>query len=88
MVINITPINVIESTIMYGIVHGIWVILKMVYRKLEREARSERNRIIKRHVKAGHGDRLKLCPDPDCLSLRNPVLSPQVSEVQALRVDS
>lgn len=71
---NITPLNVLESTLMYGIVHSIWKILKYLFNKAEKETRAERNRIIQRHVKAGHKGRLKECLDEACLSLRTPEL--------------
>jgi hypothetical protein len=72
MVINITPGGVIESTIMYGVVHGIWQIIKKMSRAALVEARRERNRIIHMHVKTGHEGRLKHCVDEACASLRKP----------------
>lgn len=69
---NITPLGVIESTLMYGIVHTIWKIIKYFANRLERETRAERNRIIQWHVKGGHNGRLKSCTDPQCLRLRTP----------------
>jgi hypothetical protein len=56
---------------MYGIVHGIWSCSKIVMKKLESEARKERNRIIHKHVKTGHWGRLKHCLDVDCSSLQS-----------------
>ena len=87
MIINITPAGVIESTIMYGIVHGVWTVAKRLGFAAYKEVRAERNRIIKRHVKAGHESRLKHCPDLVCLSLRKPVLAQQ-EPVQALHTES
>lgn len=77
MLINLTPTSVIESTIMYGIVHGIWSISKMVVNRFGKEVREERDRIIHRHVKAGHECRLRECSDLICASLRMPGLVPQ-----------
>lgn len=75
MSINITPVGVIESTIMYGIVHAIWLAIKWFAGRLKKEAkkaaRRERNRIIHRHVKTGHEGRLKHCDDNDCTNLRS-----------------
>lgn len=87
MIINITPAGIIESTIMYGVVHGIWLLLKGGAKSAYREARRERNKIIKRHVKAGHESRLKHCVDELCFSLRKPAPS-QPTVPQALHTDS
>lgn len=84
MIINVTPTGVLESTIMYGIVHAIWSGVKIVFKIGIKEARAERNRIIKRHVKGGHEDRLKHCIDEGCFSLRKPV---QNREPQAFHTD-
>lgn len=73
MIINITPTGVLESTIMYGVVHAIWKGIKWCASAAYREARKERNRIIHNHVKTGHEGRLKHCIDEACLSLRMPV---------------
>jgi hypothetical protein len=77
MIINITPAGVIESTVMYGVVHGIWLGIKwFIHRaekELKKEMRRERNRIIHNHVKTGHEGRLKHCVDEACLKLRRPV---------------
>jgi hypothetical protein len=71
MIINITPAGVLESTIMYGIVHGVWLVGKKLGVITYKEVRAERNRIIHRHVKTGHETRLKQCPDDECTSLRS-----------------
>jgi hypothetical protein len=86
MIINITPAGVIESTIMYGVVHGIWLLLKKGAHAAYKEARAERNRIIHSHVKTGHEGRLKHCLDEACLSLRMPVRHSQ--EQQVTRIES
>lgn len=87
MIINITPGGVIESTIMYGVVHGIWLLIKKFTKAAYREARLERDRIIHNHVKTGHKGRLKHCVDEACLSLRKP--GPvQQEPVQALHTES
>lgn len=85
MIINITPTGVIESTVMYGIVHGIWIVGKRLGAAAYKEARAERNRIIHNHVKTGHEGRLKHCIDEACLSLRKPIHQQQ--EPQALDTD-
>lgn len=85
MIINITPTGVIESTLMYGIVHGIWLLAKRVTKAAYKEVRLERNRIIHNHVKTGHEGRLKHCIDEACLSLRRPV---HQQEPKALHTDS
>lgn len=85
MIINITPTGVIESTIMYGIVHGVWLLIKNFTKTAYKEARAERNRIIKRHVKTGHEGRLKHCIDEACLSLRKP--AQQAPELPASHTD-
>lgn len=72
----LTTTTLIESTVTYGIVHGIWVGIKILGRRGMSEMRKERNRIIHNHVKTGHGGRLKHCLDEACASLRNPA-SPQ-----------
>ena len=72
MIINITPTGVLESTLMYGIVHGVWLVLKKFTKLAYDEARAERNRIIHSHVKSGHKGRLKHCIDDACASLRKP----------------
>lgn len=59
---------------MYGIVHTIWKIIKFAVNNLEKETRAERDRIIHRHVKAGHKGRLKNCLDETCLRLQMPEL--------------
>lgn len=80
MIINITATGVIESTIMYGVVHGIWLGIKWFIgraeKELKKEVRRERNRIIHSHVKTGHGGRLKHCVDEACLSLRRRAQEP------------
>jgi hypothetical protein len=81
MTINITPVGVIESTLMYGIVHAIWIVIKWFGKRLEKEVRQERNQIIKTHVKTGHEGRLKHCVDEACISLRRPVQSPVPPQV-------
>jgi hypothetical protein len=85
MVVNITPGAIIESTIIYGIVHGIWSCIKVCLKKAEDEARRERNRIIKHHVKTGHSSRFKHCLDGNCSSLQNLGLPEQqgLQELQA-----
>lgn len=88
MIINITPAGVIESTIMYGVVHGIWLIIKRGAKEAYREARKERNRIIRHHVKTGHEGRLKHCIDEACLSLRMPVRQVQQEPAQAPHMES
>lgn len=80
MIINVTPTGVVESTIMYGIVHAIWSGVKIVFKLGVKEVRAERNRIIHNHVKAGHEGRLKHCIDEACLSLRRPALVQQQPE--------
>lgn len=87
MVVNITPGAIIESTIIYGIVHGIWTCIKICLKKVEDEARRERNRIIRHHVKTGHNRRFKHCLDGECSSLRNLGL-PGQPELQELRVQA
>lgn len=72
MIINITPTGVVESTIMYGVVHAIWSGAKIIFRQAEKEMRLERNRIIHRHVKSGHKGHPLHCFDDVCLSLRKP----------------
>lgn len=67
---------------MYGVVHGIWSGFKWAFRRLEKEVRAERDRIIHNHVKAGHEGRLKHCIDEACISLRMPGLARQQQPVQ------
>jgi hypothetical protein len=87
MIINITPAGVIESTLMYGIVHGVWLLLKKIARAGYKELRAERDRIIHNHVKAGHEGRLKHCIDEACISLRMPARE-SVQEVPAPHIES
>lgn len=87
MIINITPAGVIESTLMYGIVHGVWLLLKKIGKTAYKEVRAERDRIIHNHVKSGHEGRLKHCIDEACLSLRKPVPAQQ-EPIQALHTES
>jgi hypothetical protein len=77
MIINITPAGVVESTIMYGVVHTFWMLIKKLGGFTYKEVRIERNKIIGHHVKAGHKSRLKHCPDLICLKLRMPGLAQQ-----------
>lgn len=76
MVLNITTTGIVESTIIFGIVHTIWLVIKyvakVVWKLVVDEVRRERNRIIKHHVKAGHDSPLKHCMDVACASLRSP----------------
>jgi hypothetical protein len=89
MIINITAATVVESTLMYGIVHGIWLLIKNAAKTAYKEARRERNRIIRAHVKAGHESRLKHCIDDACLTLRKPVPVRQTEpELEALHTES
>lgn len=88
MIINITAATVIESTIMYGLVHGIWLLIKNAAKTAYKEARRERNRIIRAHVKAGHESRLKHCVDEACFSLRTPVPAQVEPELPGLRTES
>jgi hypothetical protein len=81
MLINITPANLAEQIIMYGVVHGVWESISWLRRRAKKEIRHirhyhrrHRNAIIKNHVKADHGGRLKHCVDEACASLRTPVL--------------
>lgn len=89
MTINITPTGVLENAIMFGLVHGIWWVIKLVsdkgkkelrkeLRKFKRELRKRRNEIIDNHVKADHEGRLKDCVDEACISLRKPGLPQSV----------
>lgn len=78
MIINITPANVIEQVVMYGVVHGVWELVSFLRRRAKKEIRhirrahrQHRNAIIKNHVKAAHEGRLKHCIDEACASLRN-----------------
>lgn len=75
MIINIPPHIILESTVIYGIVHLIWYCIKTIFNwlqhELREEVRQERNRIINRHVKTGHDSRLKHCLDSECSSLQN-----------------
>jgi hypothetical protein len=70
MIINLTAGGVLESTIMYGVVHGIWVGIRWITNRSAAELRRERNRIIHHHVKNGHDDRLKHCKADACIKLR------------------
>lgn len=79
----LTTTTIIESTITYGIVHGIWVGMRWVAKHTFSELRKERNHIIRNHVKADHEGRLKNCLDEACASLRKPVLPQEVQPVQA-----
>jgi hypothetical protein len=56
--INLTLQEVMTATVLYGIVHGIWV----VARHLE----TETGRIIKSHVKSGHKAHFKECKEDSC----------------------
>ena len=85
MIINITPAGVIESTLMYGIVHGVWLIIKRLGKEAYREARIERDKIIHAHVKAGHKSRLKHCVDDACINLQT--LGPVQQSGQVPRTD-
>lgn len=60
--INITATGVIESSIVYGIVHAIWTCIKWGFKHLETES----GRIIQAHVKNGHKARFKHCFEDDC----------------------
>lgn len=75
MIINISAATVIESTLMYGIVHGIWLLIRKVSKEAYKRARTQRDHIIRMHVKGGHEGRLKHCVDDACASLRTPVLA-------------
>jgi hypothetical protein len=87
MVINLAPESIIESTIIYGLAHGIWSCIKIALKKVEDEVRVERNRIIKHHVKTGHVSRFKHCLDGECSSLQN-LVQPEPQELRELQVDS
>lgn len=82
MIINLSATAIVEAILMYGIVHGAWVVLRKVGLLAYKEARAERNKIIHNHVKTGHKDRLKLCLDEACISLRRPGPVQQDFEVQ------
>jgi hypothetical protein len=96
MLINITPANLAEQIIMYGVVHGVWESISWLRRRAKKEIRHirhyhrrNRNAIIKNHVKTGHKDRLKHCVDEACASLRTPGLqSQELPTAQAARTES
>lgn len=54
-----------DGTLLFGIVHGIWYIARRTGEHLE----SERAKIVRRHRKDGHTDRLKNCLTDDCQHL-------------------
>jgi hypothetical protein len=62
MTINITLTEIITSLLLYGIVHGIWVVMRYLVNQLE----TETGRIIHTHVREGHSDRFKQCLTGDC----------------------
>lgn len=64
--ISITAGGVIESTIIYGIVHGIWVIIKWLIKQVEHKTAEE----IRAHVKNGHNTRFKYCLEGSCAKLQ------------------
>jgi hypothetical protein len=64
------PVPSLEQIIVGTELVFILYIPKRMVSQLDREFRKERNRIIHRHVKSGHSDRLKQCADQDCSSLR------------------
>lgn len=60
--INITGTGVVESTIVYGIVHSIWTGIKWGLKHLETEA----GQVIHAHVKNNHRVRFKHCFEDSC----------------------
>lgn len=64
--ITITTGQVIESTIMFGIIHAIWACIKWGLKHLE----TDTGRIIDKHVKDGHHQRLTHCFEAGCIKLR------------------
>jgi hypothetical protein len=56
--IHLTANEIATATILYGIVHGIW----MIIRHLE----TQTGRIIKAHVKNGHRSRFEQCGEESC----------------------
>ena len=66
------PIPTLEQVIVGTELVFILYIPKRVVSKLDGAFRTERNKIIHRHVKTGHDSRLKQCTDFACASLRNP----------------
>lgn len=72
--INITIPTIIESTIMYGIVHGIWIVIKKVYASAEDKARVERKRLhkhIRVHRESDHKGHFATCRHPECVPIRH-----------------
>lgn len=62
---NITLAEVVTTTVMFGIVHGIWTTVKWGLRQLK----TDTGKIIDKHVKEGHKNPLKHCFVKDCIRL-------------------
>jgi hypothetical protein len=69
MVITLTPTSIINSTILFGIIHLIYWSVKRFSVYALKEIGEERAKIIRRHKKDGHESRLKYCDHPDCEGL-------------------
>jgi hypothetical protein len=63
--LDITIRLIIESTILYGIVHGNWKLIKWSIKYLQTDS----VKIINQHVKDGHNSRLKHCVKNSCFIL-------------------
>lgn len=83
--INGVPVPSVKEIIVAAELLVILWPLRVIMRRLEGDFRPERNRIIHRHVKAGHGGRLKDCFDLHCASLRN---LPQAQPGQVVQPES
>lgn len=66
----INTTTLFEATITYGFVHIVGEVGRRLVKRGFSELRKERNRVIRNHVKADHGGRLKHCLDDACASLR------------------
>jgi hypothetical protein len=53
-----------------SLIAHVYVAAKWVRKRTDKEVRLIRNHIIRNHVKADHGGRLKHCLDEACASLR------------------
>lgn len=58
--------------------------VRIIVRRMADEARKERNRIIRHHVKTGHKSRFKTCIEGECVSLQTPMNQPLRVQLEAL----
>lgn len=75
--ISITTAGIIESTIIYGIVHTIWMFINKALKHLETDA----GQIITIHVKDGHHARLSKCIKEGCIRFGIELDSPHQEEI-------